>query len=155
MLLFRPVIVLRTHQSGAALLERIRRYIVERRELPGALDTRVIDGSIGDDTFTIRYGHPFGVVRVLGRVRSNTESLVLLRFHEERVSRACLMSFLAVTAAFGYVLRQDAGGWIEWSMGAVVAAAVCFLPFNGTSAGFREAVSSELEERLSALRVMP
>lgn len=102
------------------------------------------------DSFTIRYQHPYGVVRVQGRVHEEGEasSTIHLVFHEERTARTRVLLLIAVGAVTGAILNPEGGDWIAWAGAALLAVLMTFIPRHTASLGFQQLVCSSLAEQL-------
>ena len=135
-------------------MPRLWGYIESCSVVEGMPRVKVMDGSMGEDSFTIRYSTSPGIVRVKGRIRARAESFeVLLQFREEHISPSRLLITVAATAVVGVFLHAPVVDWIQWGGSIVVGTASLFLPVRGTTAGLAEALSGDLGRVLDAVAI--
>ena len=137
------------------ILIRVCRYVEDEPNLVELPAVKVVDGSVGEDTFTILYAGPYGEVRVAGTVHPREgHSSILLRFREEHPSILRVFLTACGAACVGYLFHMNSELlWLQWAMPLPLALLFLVLPRHGTSQGFAEAVSDELSTTLLAERV--
>jgi hypothetical protein len=149
----RTVVELRCRKPQAEVFTKLWGYIEACPPVGDAAGISVLGGSIGEDSFTIRYSGFHSAVRVSGTLRSRSGFCeILLKFREERQSPmgVLVMACGLLAAAVLYPSRVD--DWLRWGTPLVLGAISLFLPRMGTSPGFANAVADDIARLLEAER---
>lgn len=149
----RTAVELRCRKPQAEVFAKLWGYIEACPTVGGVPGVSVLGGSMGEDSFTIRYSAFNSVVRVCGTLRSRSEFCeILLKFREERQSPFGVLVMACGVFAAAALYRSRVDGLVRWGMPLLLGVVSLFLPKMGTSPGFAKAVADDIARLLGAER---